>query len=128
MADLVFTWDETIHVFGLEQTNNWGSMLWGENWGDGPEIFKDIGKVLEEDIGSSDEVEFALGINFTFDESVGATDALEDLTITDSKGYTQVFLDTTDAAAAAMTTYSEASAAGSSYTKVTNPSTTWTET
>lgn len=128
MADLTFNWDEEIRVFGLEQTNNWGTLVWGtDKWGNGNNVIKAFDKVVEETIGIDDQWSNAFDLVFSFEETIPIADELDNVEITDSAGYKRVFQDSTDATESPETSYTNTSNTSSSYTRVTTPSTTWTE-
>lgn len=128
MADHTITISNRLNVFGIDQTDKWGTMLWGEKWGYGSNtLIKAVDKVLSETLSLADTLSIEAGFNLTISESLALSGDMYDERITDTAGYDQVFGTSTNAENAPMTSYSDASSSTPSYTEVSTPSTTWVQ-
>lgn len=118
------TIDEPLRVFGVEPTNNWGAMLWGEKWAFGDlDVISETVFTVDEQLALSDDSEVGFDVNI--DEIVNHTGSMYSETVTDLAGYDRVFQISTNAENRPLTSYNQISAP-SSFTTFTHTSTSWT--
>lgn len=128
MTDFNKTISETIRTHGLQPTNKWGTMQWGENWGIGDvDLTTNVDKgAIAETITLSDTVTTVVAFNKTVSESISISQGIDDLNLTDAAGYFYIFTyPTDDSEDRANTTWSESSAASTSYSKGSSVGTDW---
>lgn len=128
MADHTITISNRLNVFGIDQTDNWGTMLWGQKWGYGSNtLIKAVDKVLANSVTLTDSLSKETGFNKTISETMSVTGDMYDERIADTNNYTKVFGTSNNAEDAPRTSYSDSDGSVPTYTTVSTPSTTWTE-
>lgn len=91
MADLTQNISNTIGVFGLAKTTQWGNFNWGEaNWGEGTEgMYKSIDKYIPNSFSMSDVISKNQGKFIS--NNLNPTEDLIEQQLTDGSGYNYVF-------------------------------------
>lgn len=126
MADFSVTINNSMNVLGIEPPSLWGVMQWGEHWGYGDiDLPVDFGKFLDDSLTldssvSIDDFAHIITESFSFSSSISS------ITLVDLDGYFTVFKGgVTNAENRISTSYTEATGNSSTWTPVTNPSTSW---
>jgi hypothetical protein len=128
MADLTITISNNLNVFGIDQTDNWGTMLWGDNWGYGDNtLIKAVDKFLTETLSLADSISLETTFNLMISEAMTISGDMYDERITDTNNYNKVFGSSDNAENSPMTGYARGSGSSPTYATVSTPSTTWTE-
>lgn len=127
MADFVKTITNSINLFGIEGSNKWGTLLWGQKWGSGnSDLVVIFQKVVSNSVALSDvtstQARFVKTISNTFVVSGNMT--FEG--ISDQAGYNLVFGNSTNAENRPLSSYTSYSVYDATFTTATNTSTTWT--
>lgn len=144
MADLTQTINEYLNVSGADETNKWGTLVWGTNkWGSEQDIIVHVGKLIAEALSNTDatfkDVAKTLGealslsdsitkdfIGPTIAESLTLNSIQDGLVLTDSAGFYHVFRgNTTEGEDKIISDYTEVSASGTSWTAASEASTSW---
>ena len=126
MADFTQTITNEFQLFGPAPPNVWGTMEWGENWGDGNDVITSTHHFLDsQDVTLTDSYirEFVFTIDFG---STSITSAMDQMTLVDSEGFYHIFRgNTTEAEERAITDYTEESSSDPGWSEVSSPSTSW---
>jgi hypothetical protein len=127
MADFVKTITNNLNIFGIDQPNKWGSMVWGrDNWGFGQnDLIVTVFKLLTNSITLTDTTTLSIGYIRTFSLSLSVSADMSDERIFDRAGYAYVFGASANAESRPLTSYNSYSSPVASFTSVSNTSTTW---
>lgn len=126
MADFVKTITNRINLFGIDNPNKWGTMLWGDNWGYGNnDLIIVFNKYLSETITLTDSLSLSIGFSRTFTNSVLLTGDMSFEGVSDPAGYNRVFGDSTNAENRPLSSYNSYSVYDATFTTATNTLTTW---
>jgi len=128
LTDFTKTISNDINCFGIEPSNKWGAIDWGDDWGEGANDL--ICHVLRT-ISNSVTPSWDLNIRFTRTISLGSIAGLFDMGsqyLTDPNGYYRLFQgNVTDANERSSNVFAEQSDPDDNFTSLTAASTTWTE-
>lgn len=127
MADFTQSVTNSLEFTGLGPSSKWDSMLWTtDKWDEGSQDFvQDVGKYITNSLTSDTTI--SNSINKIIENSLTPTGDLSSETLTDGSGYNYIFpLPTTEGESRSSSTFSESTAASTSFTTGTNPSTSWT--
>jgi hypothetical protein len=127
MADLTITISNNLNVFGIDQTDDWGTMLWGDNWGYGSNtLIKAVDKFLSETLTLTDATSPETSFNVSLFETLTLSGDMYDERITDTNNYNKVFGSSDNAEDSPKTAYADSDGSSPTYTATSTPSTTWT--
>ena len=145
MAALTQTVVNTMVVYGMAPTNQWGVMVWGENnWGGAAEFPQTVYKVLSDSqvmtVGYVKDVTHTIGEILTFGDlfaKLSTTTFTDTLVLTgdvtsmvqcDANGYKYIFTKpTTNKDLDVVTAYSAVANSSDIYTAKSNTTSTWTD-
>ncbi len=133
MADFTTTINESLFVYGVEDTNKWGTMLWSDKWAFGnADLLTNYYQVLDDSgavntISLSDSVS-DLSVFKVISETMTFADEFNEIHLKDAAGFSYTFtLPTDDIEDQASTSYSVVSEPSTSWSSSAEPSTTWSE-
>lgn len=134
MADLTQTITNQLNVFGKSPTNRWNAFTWGTDvWAfDGKVVETDFDQidVLTDTLSMSDTWEIVMSFFRTRTETLNLNESSEligSYVLSDGT-YDYVFTGGTNANSRTNPSYSEQSIDNATYSTVSRPSTSWTET
>lgn len=132
MAAFTKTINESINVFGLEPTNKWATVKWGQKWAyKNAEIVHRIYQSLNDAaIANTITISDSMYVKAVkvITETISFSEALDEIELTDSAGYNYIFTTPTDNSEdAPITSWGSSSDPSTSYVTVSRPSTTWSD-
>lgn len=134
MADYSKTINETIRVFGPDPTTKWGTyqapeyvMTWGsDNWGYGSEdLYQKVVKVIDDSQASSDSINSKSIRKSISEANQFLSDDVDHLFLRLGSWYKEFVSQTNDGDDQSVTSYTAGSNGNGTYTKITDPTTTW---
>lgn len=127
MADFVKTISNNLNLFGPDRPNLWGTVLWGQNWGYGNnDLIASVFKVISESLALTDSLSLSIGYIRTFSATIVVTGDMTEERLLDAAGYQFVFGVSGNAENRPLTSYNRATDYTTTFTTLTNTTTTWT--
>lgn len=128
MADFVKTISNNLNLFGPDRPNFWGSAVLGQdNWGYGNnDLITVTYKVIGEVLSLADTLAISIGYIRTFTASLTLTAYMTDERLLDAAGYAYVFGTSANAENRPLTGYNRSTDITTTFTTLTNTTTTWT--
>lgn len=125
MADFTKTVSNGLRLFGPSPTNNWGTMLWGQNWAYGDvDFITAIAKTLSNSFVLSNTVSLQANFFPTISNSISVSGDLIMEGLIDSNGYNYFFPDE-NGENRPNTSYNMIVDTATSFTTLTNTQTVW---
>ena len=129
MAAHTITITESINVWGLEPSNRWGTVKWGQKWGGyNAEVVHTIFQRFEigEIIGVTDSISLTFKKSFVETLDIGVN--FVEIHQKDAAGYSYIFpLPTDDSEDRANSQWADGADPDSSWSTSSDPSTTWSD-
>lgn len=126
MATLTKTISNRISVSGPTPTNKWGTMLWGQNWGESKDGILSVNKLLSNVLTFTDA--FQSAASKLISNTIVFRSGVDFVSLSDGSGYKYVFPDnTTDPDNRYFPTWTEHSDPGTDYDADERPDTTWSD-
>lgn len=126
MANLTKTVSNSLRVFGPADTNNWGEMLWGDNWAyDGSDLVTSTRKVIAYSLGLSQTLATQIDYHLTVSNTLSLSGDMARESLTDQNGYDYYFPDE-NAEHRPSSGYTSIADTDTTYSPVSEPSTSWT--
>lgn len=126
MADFNITISNTLAVLSPTPTSKWGTMQWGDNWGETRDLNFEIYKYIADTATLSDT--WYKSIYRTISNSISTVSAMDRCCLQDGSGYEYYFPGgTTDPDDELNPTYTEQSASDPGWTQTTDDTQSWSE-
>lgn len=126
MADFTKTISNALSLFGSEQTDNWGSMLWGEKWAFGSEeLAVSVGKLLSNSLSFDSTTSVLKDIAFTISNTLTLVGDMGSQ-ILSTGSWSKIWGSSSNAESRPLTSYTSSNIE-TTYTAVTDITTSWTE-
>lgn len=127
MAVFTKTLTTSLLLVGGERTNNWGEMLWGDNWLTGNHnLAKLVKKQIPETVTLTDSLSLTARFRKTMTVTLTVTGDMGSERLLDSAGYYVVFGNDSNAENRPNTSYNEVAAQDVTFTTQSQQNTTWT--
>ncbi len=119
----------SLNMFGPQDTNNWGVLVWGiDNWAYGAfDLPVTFYKVIFETMALDDSITTLFDAGMLINNSITLTGDMTDEYLIDRNGYYQVFDGGRNAETRPLTGYNSLSDTVTSYTQTADPGTSYTQ-
>jgi hypothetical protein len=127
MTNFAITINNSLNLFGPQDTNKWGAMVWGDNWAySSVDLPVTVTKFLDNTMTLTGLVEIQKETVLLINNTLSLLVDMSDERITDQNGFARLFGDAENAENRALTGYTIVADQASAYTSVPRSTTSYT--